>query len=98
MNVKEIVPNTKGTVLHYFATAISFTVVSVWVITAFQSRNNFRHGVTFWQRLGWPVLLILRMFGKDPYAPTASDASREDFSLELMQIDEEIRRGREYRR
>jgi len=94
MNVKEIVPNTSGTILNYFLTAFSFTVVSVWVITAFQSRYNFRPGVTFWQRLGWPVFLTLRMFGKDPYAPTESDLSKNEFSLELMQIDEDIRRGR----
>jgi len=55
MNVQEIVPNTSGTMVHYFVTAFSFTILSVWVITALQSRYNFRKGVTFWQRLGWPV-------------------------------------------
>jgi hypothetical protein len=84
MNVKEIVPNTSGTVLHYFETTIAFTLLSVWVITAFQSRDNFRPEVTFWQRLGWPVFYVLRLFGKDPYAPTTSDRSPENIDLILL--------------
>ena len=79
--MQEIVPGTNGTLLHYFMTALSFTVLSVWVITAFQSRYNFRKGVTFWQRLGWPVFFFLRMFGKDPYAP---DPSQQDADLLLL--------------
>jgi len=83
MNVKEIVPDTKGSIPHYVVTTIGFTLLSVWVITAFQSRYIFRPGVTFWKRLGWPVFLLLRLFGKDPYAPTTPDTSEEDIALEL---------------
>jgi len=88
MNVQEIVPNTSGTLMHYFVTAISFTLLSVWVITAFQSRYNFRSGMTIWRRLGWPVFFILRMFNKDPYAPTANDSLQHD--LDLMLIDQGV--------
>ena len=88
MNVQEIVPNTSGTLMHYFVTAISFTLLSVWVITAFQSRYNFRSGMTIWKRLGWPVFFILRIFDLDPYAPTATDSLQHD--LDLMLIDEGV--------
>lgn len=84
MNVQEIVPNANGTILHYFVTALAFTLLSVWIITAFQSRYNFRPGVSFWQRLGWPVFFVLRMFNKDPYAPVVTDSSQEDFDLMLI--------------
>ncbi|KAF9011850.1 hypothetical protein BDQ17DRAFT_1405449 [Cyathus striatus] len=67
MNVKEISPNTKGTLPHYIGTAISLTIVTIWIIIAFQSRYIFPERVTFWKRLGWPVLLFLRFLGKDPY-------------------------------
>lgn len=80
MNVQEIVPNTNGTLVHYFVTSIAFTALSVWIITAFQSRYNFQDGVTFWQRLGWPVFYLLRMFGKDPYAPD----SKQDIDPTLI--------------
>lgn len=90
MNVKEIVPNTNATLLHYFETALAFTLLSVWIITAFQSRYRFRSGVTFWQRLGWPLFFFLRMFGKDPYAPTSKDSLQHD--LDLMLTDQGILR------
>lgn len=90
MNVQEIVPNTNGTILHYFLTAIAFTLLSVWIITAFQSRYNFRPGVTFWLRLGWPVFFVLRMFDKDPYVPTAIDSLQHD--IDLMLLDQGVLR------
>ncbi|CAA7269923.1 unnamed protein product [Cyclocybe aegerita] len=65
MNVKEIVPDTNGTLPHYVETALPFTLATVWIIIAFQSRYIFPEYVTFWKRLGWPVLLLARLFGKD---------------------------------
>ena len=56
-------PNTSGTILHYFVTALSFTLLCVWIITAFQSRYNLRSGVTFWHRLG--CVFVLQKFDKD---------------------------------
>lgn len=91
MNVQEIVPGTNGTILHYFVTTVVFTLLTIWVITAFQSRYNFRSGVTFWQRLGWPVFYFLRMFGKDPYAPTAADSLEQE--IDQMLIDQGLLRG-----
>jgi len=84
MNVQEIVPGTNGTLWHYFETAIAFTLLSIWIITAFQSIHKFKDGVTFWQRLGWPVFFFLRMFDMDPYAPPATDSSQQDVDLMLI--------------
>jgi len=83
MNVQEIVPGANGTLVHYGVTAISFTLISVWVITAFQSRYSFRKGVAFWVRMAWPLFFMLRLFRLDPYAPTAVDTLHHDLKLML---------------
>ena len=69
MNVQEIVKDTTGTIVHYIVTVLTLTLVIVWVFTAYRNNYKFRPGTTFWQRLGWPVFLVLRLFGQDPYAP-----------------------------
>lgn len=90
MNVQELVPTTTGTIEHYVVTTVGFTLVTVWIITAFQCRYIFRPGVSFWLRLGWPVFLLLRFFGKDPYAPTSPNMSEADRMLEMMKLDQEL--------
>lgn len=58
MNIREINPGTKGTVLHYTATAISFTLVTIWIIIASQSKHLFEKNASPWKRLGWPYVLL----------------------------------------
>ncbi|THU97656.1 hypothetical protein K435DRAFT_662456 [Dendrothele bispora CBS 962.96] len=61
MNVKEIEPETKGTLSIYFETAIPLTALTVWIVIAFQSKHLFpNHAAPFWMRLLWPVLLFKR--------------------------------------
>ena len=60
MNVQEINPGTKGTVLHYGATAVSFTLATVWIIIAFQSRHLFEENASPWKRLGWPYYMFFK--------------------------------------
>jgi len=67
MNVQELVPETNGTIPHYIEAALPFLLLTVWIIIAFQSRYIFPAHVTFWIRLGWPFLLLARLFGWDPY-------------------------------
>ncbi|KAF8194202.1 hypothetical protein BJ912DRAFT_901347, partial [Pholiota molesta] len=74
MNVKELVacppekgPCVKGTIAHYAETALPFTLATVWVIVAFQSRHIFPAGTSFWTRLVWPILLLGRFIGIGPY-------------------------------
>ena len=61
MNVAEINPTSSGTLSHYFAVAFPLTIVTVWVIIAFQSKHIFKERTTFFKRLGWPVYLLIDM-------------------------------------
>ncbi|TFK31450.1 hypothetical protein BDQ12DRAFT_694126 [Crucibulum laeve] len=79
MNVGEISPGTLGTLPHYVETAVPLTVTTIWIIIAFQSRYIFPNNVSFWVRLGWPFLMLARLFGKDPFKKT----EKEKAGLEL---------------
>ncbi|KAF5350703.1 hypothetical protein D9756_008753 [Leucocoprinus leucothites] len=59
MNTKEIAPDTNGTLPYYVALAVPLTILTAWVIIAFQSRYLFRDK-PFYQRLAWPMLLWRR--------------------------------------
>lgn len=69
MNIQEINPGTKGTVVHYAATAASFTLATIWIIIAFQSRHLFEEGTSLWRRLGWPYLLFRQLNGRNSKRP-----------------------------
>ncbi|KAK0194621.1 hypothetical protein F5146DRAFT_925341 [Armillaria mellea] len=62
MNVRELSKDTKGTLPHYFETAAPLTLVTVWVVMAFQSKYLFDSGSTFWMRLVWPWMLFKQVF------------------------------------
>lgn len=64
MNIQEINPGTKGTVGNYAATAVSFTLATVWIIVAFQSKHILGEETSFWKRLGWPYMLIRKSYGQ----------------------------------
>jgi hypothetical protein len=61
MNVAEINPQN-GTAItnlaQYVALALPLTILTVWVIIAFQSRYIYPRGTSFFKRLGWPVFLV----------------------------------------
>ena len=61
MNVAEINPGTTGTLPHYFAVAFPMTIVTAWIIIAFQSKYIFKEKTTFFKRLGWPAYLLIEM-------------------------------------
>jgi hypothetical protein len=61
MHIREINPGTNGTVAHYVATAVSFTLATVWIIIAFQSRHLFAEETSFWKRLAWPYMLFRQL-------------------------------------
>ncbi|TFK29544.1 hypothetical protein FA15DRAFT_664093 [Coprinopsis marcescibilis] len=79
MNVKQFVPDSLGTIPQYVATALPLTLMTIWIITASQSKYMFPadSNIPFWKRLGWPVLLLLRRFGKDPYLQAEVQAQDE---------------------
>lgn len=61
MNVIEINPQG-GTALtnlsQYVALTLPLTVVTAWIIIAFQSKYIFPEGTSFYKRLGWPIFII----------------------------------------
>jgi hypothetical protein len=63
MNVREISPGTKGTLPHYIGAALAMTLATIWIIVAFHSQYVLPKGYSFFKRLFWPVLLLLRWLG-----------------------------------
>jgi hypothetical protein len=64
MNVHEIVPSTTGSLSNYVATAICFTLATIWIIVAFQSKYIFGEDTSFWLGLGWPFMLLTKYLTK----------------------------------
>jgi hypothetical protein len=80
MNVTELSTDTKGTLVHYFATAIPFTVVTIWVIVASQGRYHVKHANTsFWMRLWWPITWVMDFL----YPPKHLSREEEDAAKKL---------------
>lgn len=61
MNIHEINPGTLGSLPHYIAVAVPLTIVTIWIIIAFQSKYLFKDDVSIWRRLAWPFFLARRM-------------------------------------
>ncbi|EGN97184.1 hypothetical protein SERLA73DRAFT_183829 [Serpula lacrymans var. lacrymans S7.3] len=63
MNVKEINPQSYGSLAHYAITTVLLTLATIWIVVTFQRTSHF-HGsdpdVGFWIRLCWPVRFIQR--------------------------------------
>ena len=65
MNIREINPNSEGTLAHYLAAALSLTLTSAWIILAFQGKfhkdaGRDLRGIA--RRLRWPVNIIRQLF------------------------------------
>jgi hypothetical protein len=73
MNVAEINPGSLETIRNYVATAVPFTIVTVWVIIAFQSKYIFKTEVSFWWRLTWPFQLIYERYIRKPKKTPTED-------------------------
>ncbi|KIK40559.1 hypothetical protein CY34DRAFT_24766 [Suillus luteus UH-Slu-Lm8-n1] len=56
MNVREITQDATETLSHYAAVSIAFTVLTAWLVVAFQAHSPVHEvGCGFWRRLSWPV-------------------------------------------
>ncbi|KDR77304.1 hypothetical protein GALMADRAFT_246652 [Galerina marginata CBS 339.88] len=64
MNVNEINPGTLGTMGRYVEIAIPLTLITAWIIIAFQSKYIFPDDTGFMKRLGWPAYLVINMMKK----------------------------------
>jgi len=63
MNIREIAPGTNGTLQHYIGATFALTLPTIWIIMTFQSRYRLPQKYSFFQRLGWPVLLTMKGLG-----------------------------------
>jgi len=80
MNVNEITPDTNGTLSQYFSLAVPLTILTAWIIVAFQSKYIFPPETSFMKRLAWPLFLIPNMFLRKSEPPAAvSLRSKPDF-------------------
>ncbi|KAF8584986.1 hypothetical protein K439DRAFT_1616330 [Ramaria rubella] len=62
MNIKEINPGTLGSLAHYFETALPLTIVTIWVIVAYQGKWHEGEGdMSIWMRLMWPIMYVRRL-------------------------------------
>jgi len=61
MNVVEINPQG-GTAItnlsQYVALTLPLTILTAWIIIAFQSKYIFPEGTSFYKRLGWPIFIM----------------------------------------
>ncbi|KIM41609.1 hypothetical protein M413DRAFT_445584 [Hebeloma cylindrosporum] len=94
MNVAEINPGSEGTLPHYFAVALPLTIVTAWVIIAFQSKYIFEDKTNFLKRLGWPAYLVLQMIRKKAQKKEGSiEVISEQNSFSSTEIKREYLRG-----
>lgn len=63
MNV-DVINGTGGPITSYLALALPLTIVTAWIIIAFQSENIFPPGTSFVKRLGWPVFFMSMVLKK----------------------------------
>ncbi|KAG1817367.1 hypothetical protein EV424DRAFT_1540458 [Suillus variegatus] len=64
MNVREIISGATETLANYVTVSVTFTVLTAWLVVAFQAHSPFHEsGTGFWRRLAWPVTYIMRPTG-----------------------------------
>ncbi|KAH9474783.1 hypothetical protein JR316_0013248 [Psilocybe cubensis] len=81
MNVSEINPGSLGTLPRYIEIALPLTLVTAWIIIAFQSTYIFPENTGFMKRLGWPVYLIKRMMERRQMQQLDTQSEFTDFSI-----------------
>jgi len=66
MNIKEISPGTRGSLAHYFGTAIPLTIVTICVIVVFQSKGYDNNpDACVWTQIYSPFVFLSRtLFGR----------------------------------
>ena len=72
MNVMELNQGTYGTLAHYAETTLPLTIVTIWVVFAFQNSFTVRDAGDTWTKLLWPILILRALF----YKPRKPEDSR----------------------
>ena len=81
MNVAEINPQGGKAITNltqYIALTLPITILTAWVIIAFQTKHIFPKGTSLYKRLGWPIFIIdvisrKRLLGKLQNQTLAAD-------------------------
>jgi hypothetical protein len=75
MNVIEFNSGTFGTIAHYVEATLPLTLVTIWIIVAFQSRFVLRDNGATWKKLLWPIAFVHKLISRrrrpadDAYLP-----------------------------
>ena len=64
MNVIELNQGTYGTLAHYGEATAVLTLVTVWMVVAFQNSFTVRDSGGTWTKLLWPILVLRPLFYK----------------------------------
>jgi hypothetical protein len=64
MNVRELDAGTYGTLGNYFEVCLPLTLVTIWIIVAYQSRFVLREDKVTWKKLLWPIVLAQRLLSR----------------------------------
>jgi len=86
MNVMEINPGTNGTILKYMATAVSLTILTAWVVTAFQSDTVLPKDSSIFKRALWPIFFLINSMQK---MQLRKQKAREPELFSISAYDEE---------
>ena len=95
MNIREINPGTLGKASVYVSILLSLTLLTTWIIIAFQSSFIFEEDVPFIKRLGWPIEILSKMMKKNKKQDegaeytwnSETDISDNGKSLDIEQLD-----------
>jgi hypothetical protein len=73
--VQELSSDTFGTLAHYLETAVALTLVTIWIMIAFQSRFYLADpDASMWRRLLWPIVVFASLFKRNMPGRTDEEA------------------------
>jgi hypothetical protein len=81
MNVTELNPQGHTTLARFFETMFPLTIVTIWIIVAFQSRfivRDDRGARGVWKKLLWPVMLINTII---PWSSSKDESPAYEYDL-----------------
>jgi hypothetical protein len=83
MNVTELNPNGHTTLGRFFEAMFPLTIITIWIIVAFQSRfvvRDDRGARGVWKKLMWPVMLINTII---PWSSSKDESSTYEYDLPM---------------
>jgi hypothetical protein len=75
MNVIELNSGTFGTIPLYVAAALPLTMLTIWIIVAYQSRFVLHDDEPMWKKLLWPIAFVNKLISRPRRPGGRSSAS-----------------------